>query len=262
MTPTRKDVVSSFTLIKGALVDETYAAFADWDLGQTQDENLDRLRRTNSIGASSANWLRDVAKVLHRRYDPEGRDAPLVGLAQRGCPRDVWTPLMIWHATRDEFLLADFLREWLYERHRDGVYRVRVEDLLPYLASLPSRAEAVTGTKQWSESTAKRVASSLLKISNDVGLLRGTRVREFAPYRLPDPSLLYLLHAVAEREPNARNLLDAPDWRMYLMSAADVEREVLRLHQYRALDFQAAGSLAQLRLPAPSLADFARQMTW
>ena len=117
-------------------------------------------------------------------------------------------------------------------------------------------------TEGWSESTTKRVASALLKIAADLGLLRGTQVREFTPYRLPDPSLLYLLHAVAEREPNARNLLDAPDWRMYLMSPADVEREALRLHQYRALDLQVAGTLAQLELPAPSLDAFAHQMTW
>lgn len=262
MSAGRQHVVSSFTLIKGALLDETYAVFAGWDLDQTEDENLDRLRETNWVGASSANWLRDVAKVLHRRFEPGGRDRPLVVLAQRGCPRDVWAPLWLWHATRDEFLLGDFLQGWLYERHAEGVYRLRADDLAPYLASLPDRSDAVTGTEGWSESTTKRVASALLKIAADLGLLRGTQVREFTPYRLPDPSLLYLLHAVAEREPNARNLLDAPDWRMYLMSPADVEREALRLHQYRALDLQVAGTLAQLELPAPSLDAFAHQMTW
>lgn len=262
MNATRQHVVSSFTLIKGALLDETYAAFAEWDLARTQDQNLDRLRKTNWVGAPSSNWLRDVAKVIHRRFDTHGRDRPLVILAQRGCPREVWDPLWLWHATQDEFLLADFLQGWLYERHSEGALRLRAEHLFEYLGSLPGRAEALTGTDSWSESTTKRVASGLLKIGADVGLLRGAQVREFVPFRLPDPSFLYLLHAIAEREANARRLLGAPDWRMFLMTPEDVEREVLRLHQYRLLHFQAAGSLAQLRLPAPSLDAFAQQMTW
>ena len=264
-SPPRKvgpNVVSSFTVSKGLLVEETYAAFTGWDTGATQDENLDQLRESNWIGARSRSWLRDIAFALRRRFDTDGRDRPLVLLAQRGCPLSVWTPLLLWHGTRDEFLLRDFLQSWLFARHEKGVFRLRTSDVVPYLDGLSNHPDAVLGKEEWSEKTKSDVGSALLRSAADVGLLVGKVVREFVPYRLPDPSLLYLLHAVAEREPNARNLLDAPDWRMYLMAAADVEREVLRLHQHRALDFQAAGSLAQLRLPAPSLAAFAQQMTW
>ena len=41
-----------------------------------------RLERDNAIGAPSRNWARDVARSLNRRFDPEGRDRPLVELAQ------------------------------------------------------------------------------------------------------------------------------------------------------------------------------------
>jgi hypothetical protein len=47
---------------------------------------------------------------------------------------------------------------------------------------------------------------------------------------------------------------------MYLMDAADVEREILRLHQYRKLRYEFAGSLAQLSLPYGSSADYAREL--
>ena len=45
--PARSHVASSFTLIKGAMFDETYAVFAAWDFGSSKKENLDRLRREN-----------------------------------------------------------------------------------------------------------------------------------------------------------------------------------------------------------------------
>ena len=38
----RKNVVSSFTIIKGAMIEETYAVFAGWDLAQSKRQNLDR----------------------------------------------------------------------------------------------------------------------------------------------------------------------------------------------------------------------------
>jgi len=70
----RANVVSSFTLIKGTMIPETHAVFAAWDLEKSKHENLDRLRRENYIGTRSATWLRDVAKVLNRRFEPDGRD--------------------------------------------------------------------------------------------------------------------------------------------------------------------------------------------
>ena len=77
--------------------------------------------------------------------------------------------------------------------------------------------------------------SGLLRIAADFGLLTGGAVKEFASYHLPDESFLYLLHAIAATEHNARRIIDADDWRMYLMDAADVERELLRLHQFHRL---------------------------
>jgi hypothetical protein len=66
----RAQVVSSFTVVKGAMIDETYAVFAAWDFAQDKRENLDRLREENFIGAKQSYLARDVAKVLNRRFDP------------------------------------------------------------------------------------------------------------------------------------------------------------------------------------------------
>jgi hypothetical protein len=110
--PTRSHIISSFTLIKGAMIDETYAVFAAWDFSFSKKENLDRLKRENFIGASSTTWLRDIAKVLNRRFDPIVRDRALVLLAKNGCPIEEWKPILLWHMTRDEFLFRDLHRSF------------------------------------------------------------------------------------------------------------------------------------------------------
>ena len=85
--PARSHVASSFTLIKGAMIDETYAVFAAWDFGSSKkDKFLDRLRRENFIGASTATWLRDFIFVLNRRFDPDDRDRALVSISQERLP--------------------------------------------------------------------------------------------------------------------------------------------------------------------------------
>lgn len=257
MGSSRASVVSSYTIIKGALIEETYMVFRDWDFAKSTDENLDLVRRTNSVGGKSASWLVDIYKVLHRRFDPDGRDRDLVELAQRGCSLELWKPLLLWHMTRDEFLLRDFLVNWLYEHFTQGSLRVRTQDLWPYLRALHDRGLI---DEPWQESTLKRVSSELLRIAVDFGLMRGTVTREFASYHLPDESFLYLLHAMVELQPNAHEVVHSQDWRMFMMDAGNVERELFRLHQFRRVHYEAAGSLAQLKLPYDSVADYAREM--
>ena len=256
---TRANIVSSFTMVKGAMISETYEVLARWDFDLSKKANLDRLRDENYIGAQSTNWLRDVGKVLNRRLDPGGRDRALVILAKGGFPIEEWKPLLLWHITRDEFLLRDFLIHWLYLAHDQGVYRVRPDDLLDYLRALPSRGGETEHV--WTETTLRRVAAGLLKISADFGLLHGSSVREFGHYSLSERSLTYLIRAILQQEDGSPlRMLESVDWRMYLMREDDLRRELLRLHQFKMIHFDAAGSLIQLSLLPESPLVFAEEM--
>lgn len=259
MASDRTAVVSSFTIVKGSLIQETYAVLQRWDFCRSKKENLDRLRRENYVGATSETWLRDIAKVLNRRLEPEGRDRALAVLAQGSCPLDEWRPILLWHITRDEFLVRDFLVNWLFCEYENGAFRVRPDDIDEYLRKIGVRGGETE--HQWTDATLKRVAAGLLKIGADFGLLTGGVHKEFTSYHLPDRALLYLLHvAVEAASGNPGNALDADDWRMYLMRRTDLERELLRLHQFRQLHYEVAGSLVQLSLPSDSSLGYAREM--
>ncbi len=258
MTASRANVVSSFTVVKGAMIEETYAVFSAWDFERSKRQNLDRLRSENFIGAGSATWLRDVAKVLNRRFEPGERDRALVILAKHGLPIDEWKPLLLWHMTRDEFLVRDFLETWLFGVYEAGTFRVRLEDVETYLGGIHTRG--ATTEHAWSEETTKRVAAGLLKIAVDFGLLRGSAVKEFASFHLPERSFLYLLHAMRDHKVGPSKVIESPEWRLFLLRRSDVEHELLRLHQYRKLDYQVAGSLVELSLPCASAVEYAERM--
>ena len=244
---TRANAVSSYVITKGSMIPETYAAFRHWDFRRSLSDNLTELRQTNVMGAKSTSWLSDMVRVLRRRFDPPRRDRTLVELAQVGCDIEVWKPLMLWHMTRDEFLVRDFFSNWLFSKYREAVHRLCSADVQPYLAEQ---------TGSWSDYTLKRAASGLLRMGVDFGLLKGTVFREFVSYHLPEESFMYLLHAMMDKLHNAGKVIDSTDWHIFLMTRQDVEAELYRLHQFRKLHFESAGSLVQLELPCSSVAEY------
>src|SRR5262249_34296278 len=146
-----------------------------------------------------------------------------------------------------EFLVRDFFIHWLYPQFTEGTLRLRTDDVAAYLEELPRKRAGMQDT--WTENTRKRVATALLRLGVDFGLLTGRTVKEFASYRLPEKSFLYLLHAITEAEQSPRKVVESVEWRMYLMSRGDVEEELFRLHQYRKIEYEVAGSLMRLKLP-------------
>lgn len=256
---TASDVLSVSTnlAIRGSLIEESYAFLESWDPSMPVSENLARAVKSTGDGGHTESWRAKLHAELRRRFAPEGRDKSLAILAAGGCPLDLWRPILLWHVSRGDTLLRDFLTTWLFNQHRSGVVAVSASDVCPYLAALPHRGLLA---QPWSATTLAKVASQLLHVSADFGLLRGKTRRQFASYHLPDESFLYLLHAIVDLQPNARDVVHSTDWHVFLMDADDVERELFRLHQFRRLQYEVAGSLAQLNLPCASAVEYAREM--
>ena len=140
--------------------------------------------------------------------------------------------------TRDEFLVRDFLDQLALSHSTSLAPTASRRMMLPPTSARSPRRAASRGPAYWTQATTERVASGLLRIAADFGILTGGVYKEFAPYHLPDESFVYLLHAMKAAEHNARRVIDSPDWRMYLLDSADVEREVFRLHQFHRVSLR------------------------
>ena len=205
------------------MIEETYAVFAAWDFDRPKRENLDRLRDENFIGASSTTWLRDVAKVLNRRFDPDGRDRALVVLAKSGCDLDEWKPLLLWHITRDEFLLRDFLQNWLFPAYEPGTSACGPTICTPICAAI--RNAGGTTEHAWTRYHAEACGRGTAE--NGGRLRAAARQRREGVHVLPPARAQFPVSPSrdAGRDSRARGkMIDAPDWRMFLMRPADVEQ--------------------------------------
>jgi hypothetical protein len=241
--------ISTFSVTKGGRVESTYAVFQDWDLDASVDENLARMRETNPILAPTEAWLKEMRRIFRVRFGDIKEHEPLIRLAQSGMRLDSWPPLLLWHLCYRELLLSDFLETWLYPRKQEGLLRVRSDDVRDYLDGLRERGLL---DKDWTESTLKRMASGLPSYAADFGLLEGATVKEIAPFHLPEPALLYVVHDLAERHPSGAAVLEDPAWRRFLMGPQEVRQELLRLQAHRKLQLETAGSVVSLTLPHES----------
>jgi hypothetical protein len=241
---------------KGALVSETFAIFREWNLDKTIQENLQRVRETNPIGARSQGWLREVVVTLSSRFSTAGSIKPLVTLAKAGIDHPTWTACLFWHIGATDELYYRFATEWLFEQYVAGTYLIQTSDVIPFVHTMTDGKIASGGNL--SEYGVIRTARDLLRMAADLGLLTNTNVRHFTSYHLPEIAFMYLLHELSEREANPLRIINSLDWRLYLMSPQDVERELLRLHQYRKVHYEVAGSIVQLKLPYPSAIEYVK----
>lgn len=251
--------ISTFSVTKGGKVAETYACFSSWDLANSLDDNLARLREDNLIHAPTDAWLKEMRRIFRVRFGKIERHRNLVRLAQgpRALPQETWAPILLWHLCFRELLLSDFLEAWLFDRKQEGLLRVRADDVRGYLDDLQPRGLL---EKEWKPSSVSRMASGLPAYAADFGLLQGRAVKEIVPYHLPDEALLYVLYDLAAEAASVDRLLDDVRWRRFLFSRAGLEQELLRLHQHRALSFELAGRVVSLELPHKTVNEYVEHL--
>jgi hypothetical protein len=224
----QSNVASSFTILKGAMIEESYRALALWRIADSKKQNIERLQQEKFMGPRSAAWYRNAGFVLSRRFDPGFMDRALVELAKRQWALHEWKPALLWHMTRNEFLLRDFLVNWLFPAWAAGVGEIRTPDLYPHLETVPDRGGIIE--RRWTLTTLERVAGALLRMGVDFGLLQGRAVKEFTPYKLPGRSLLYLLHAVRDSVAHSDEVVRSADWRIFRITEAELANELSRLY--------------------------------
>ena len=251
--------ISTFSVTKGGRIAETHALFAAWDLSASLEENLHRFRELNPILAPTDAWLAEMRRIFRARFSDLDLHRPLIRLAQgpRALPLEAWSPILLWHLCYRELLVSDFLETWLFPRKEEGLLRVRAGDVRSYLESLRPRGLIES---DWRPSSVSRMASGLPAYVAEFGLLRGGATKELVPLHIPDVALLYALYSLRCKVERTELLIRDRRWRRLLLSPSELEQELLRLHQRRALTIEMAGSLVTLELPYKSLEAYVEQL--
>jgi hypothetical protein len=253
---TTADTHSQRLLRKGALPEETYSLFLDWRFEESLDANFDRVFAGRF---STQVWGEEVKTTLRRRFRDLDAVTPLVLFAKNSLPFEEWRScLLLWIGIRDPFY-REFALNWLYPEFDRGSYKVTAADVQPFVRSFWK--ELKNGTAPLTDYGVVRTARDLVRMAHDLGLLAGKGSRkQFAPAHLSDRCFLYYAHAIAEAENSTSRIPQSKLWRLALIRPEEVRDSLLRLHQFRKLEYEVAGSLVQLTLPCASSREFAERM--
>jgi len=255
----KKRKLSTRLTRKGALIEETYAAFQHWDLSISLRKNLKKLQQENPIGARNENWLHEILTTLSSRFEDASSITPLVLMAKGELPLHQWKPCLLWHLGSTDALYYRFAVDWLFSQHRAGAYILKTEDALPFVRQITDGKIASGG--KLSAYGALRAARDLLRMAGDFELLEGKVKKKFANYHIPQEAFLYVLRGLMDMGLTTSKAVTSKDWRLFLMDSEDVERELLRLHRYKVLEYDVAGSMVQLKLSSPSLEAYAKEIS-
>lgn len=255
MTP-KADAVSLRLLRKGAFIEETYRLFAGWDFDRTLDANLDQAFAGHFRTVA---WGAEVKATLRRRFRDSDEAAPLIVAAQRRLPPEEWRQcLHLWIGMR-ETLYHEFALNWLYPEYESGRYQLQAKDVQPFVRSLWTQVSGHGSSL--SDYSVIRSARDLIRMATAFQLLNGAGpTKTFAAPHLSDRCFIYFAQVIAEAERSTARVPHSRLWRLVLMGPEDVTRTILRLHQYRKLEYQVAGSLEQLTLPCANAREYAEEM--
>ena len=253
-----KRKISTRLIRKGALTDDTYRAFHAWNLSLSFRDNLNEIRKGNLIGAKNDGWLNEIVVTLSSRFKGFEDVEPLVILAKGDLDIEIWKSCLLWHIGNIDEIFYRFCIDWLFNQYIEGAYYLRSTDVLPLVRNVTNGR--ISSGDKLSEYGALRAARDLLRLSTEFGILEGTVKKKFANFHLPQEAFMYVLHGLHDQAQNALKVVTSESWRLFLMGPEDVERELLRLHQFNYLEYQVAGSLMELKLPCDSLTQYARKL--
>lgn len=233
----------------GALLADTKAFLQAYDENQSVAGNLRRLRSANVFGKASRHRVAEILPVFRHRYcDDDSLARPLRTLARSGVTDDVLDRVLYYHTARADPLLYDFALRYLGSLQTDEGGIVRPADARQVVVKLLREAGL-----DWVDGTVRRVTQGLLSTLRDFRALTGHTRKRLGTAHLPLEAFAYVAFAIGCDGVRGERLVSHPVWRLYLLSAEDVERLFVQAQQRRWMSFHSAGRLVRIDFGFPTL---------
>ena len=250
--PSRDAHVYTSKIIRApALLKDTKIFLSHWAEGLTTDENIQRAAEANRFGRPARSYVKQFLAAFKERYIfGDERDEALRTMVRKGRDEAVVNRILYYHTVLADFLLYDFVADYLFDRHSRGNSYIITKDAEQHIKKLAH--EGKTGAP-WSDSVCNRVARNILTTLRDFLILEGNVKKRIAPVHLPIPAFLYVAFSLSRRVNAGEKVLHHRDWRLFLLDAPAVERLFMEAHQQKLLSYQTVGKMIRIDYPYTSI---------
>lgn len=250
-----RSAVSTRVSSKGALLKETFTVFSAVRTGLPLANVRQAILDAEVLQKSAFHTRRTIWNALKHRYLGVGSDwigMSLAASTKEGTQSPDYLSLAyLYFALRDR-LIFDFVTGPIWDRWQRQATSV---DSAEYLTFLDQQAETFPELKKWRESTLKKLASNTLSSLRDFGLLQGTQTKHIRRVTVAPETVFHLLAILTAEGLEGKAILEAPDWRLFLWSEAEISNALKELAQMNWVRFERGGRtviLQMIRVPEVS----------
>lgn len=240
---------SSRNTSKGALLSEAFLLFKTMrEAGFTIPDLRESALRGQMFPRSSYENRQRIWDNLHYRYFvseiawiPAGLGAATTAGANSP---DFVSLAYVYFALRDHFTF-DLVTQLIWKRWCARSLTLSVGDVLHFLEQQSDRHPAV---RKWTPSTRTKLAQSTLAAMRDFGLLRGIHAKQIQGPVVSPETVFHLLCVLLAEGHHGREVIEAPDWRLFLWAENDTAKALADLAQRRWIRFERGGRTVILEL--------------
>jgi hypothetical protein len=246
-------------LIKAtALIPDTKALLASWDLSQDAATNLNNARQNNIFGKASRSRVEDILKIFRQRYfmNPQVGEA-LVILTQNRVSAKWIDPLLYYYSTNNDETLRDIVLEVVNPRRQAGFSDIHLDHVIRKLRDWSMEGKTTTA---WGEDTLLHVARHALASLRDFGVLEGSGQKYLIPILLPAEPFVFIAFDLLNKNGSGERVLHSLEWGLFNLKPNDVEEHLIEAHQQRLCEYFAAGTVIRLEFPFQNYVELAHAL--
>jgi hypothetical protein len=243
----------------GALLADTKMLLENWDLQLGVPANLQLMLRENLFGKASRSRVEDILAIFRQRYltDP-GVLNSLVALVRAGWSTRNLDPVLYYLSLRSDALLRDAVTGVLVPMLERGKHVVTVQDVVNWIKGQVSAGRT---DGKWGDATILRTAQGVMSTLRDFGVLHGKMNKHIAPPYLPLEAFAFIAFLLNKHRPSGDRLVNDPEWQVFFLSPASVERFFLEAHQEHLLEFRSVARVVRVEFPATTIEEYTHALT-
>lgn len=239
----------------GALLADTKMLLSQWDMSTSVAGNLTHARQANIFGKASRSRVEDILIIFRQRYLTNPTVAAALATLVKGqIAHEALNRILYFHATQADALLHDAVTDLLTGVQANGRSHISSYQMQQWIRSQIAQGKT---SSAWSDHTVSRAARTILSALRDFGILQGANHKQLIPGYLPIAAFAYVAFYLQQSQPSGRLLLEHPEWQLFFLPRAGVERYFIEAQLHRLLDYHAAGSVVRVTFPAETLEKYA-----
>lgn len=238
---------SSTNLIRGSMVNEMFSIFSEYRNNNDRKYLMNRVMSDNIVNKNSFYSRENVWRIFDQRYlsCPSWIVQDITNSINHGPNSSEFLSLAYLYYAFRERIAYDIVTQVIWDQWCNKNTAIDSKTVEDYIVSKESEIPAI---KQWSETTVRRCAQSILSSLRDFGLLRGTVNKSIMRPSISLVTAYHLLCILMAEGFEGRSLLTAMDWRLFLWNEVDVIDAFNKMAMKQWIRFERSGPTTIIEL--------------